>query len=376
MRIRDFAVEQWMNAWEDSCTINVAETYSKILTLEELFSITGTDLGAWLADFSAREIGYGEVAGDPELVRGICSLYRTAEPGHVITTHGATGANMSLLTTMCGPGTRVVTVIPTYQQLYSIPEMCGADVGLVRLRRENDYHLDPEDLRAACGDHVDVICVNNPDNPTGALMTREEMDAVVEIAAEHDAWLLADEAYRPLTQSGDWQESFFDLYGKCVAVSTMSKAWGLPGLRLGWLVTRDEGLRCDLLSHHDYDHICCGVFDEAVAAHALAHKDAILARNGAIVRQNLRILREWVDSEPHLSLVTPEAGTLCLVHFDFDMDGYEFCRGLLDTTGALASPGECFEEPRSIRVGFAYTDDPDELRRSLAAISEYVRGLA
>lgn len=313
--------------------------------------------------------------GRPDLLSGIAKLYRTVAPGHIIPTHGAAGANALVLSTLVNPGDHVVSVMPTYQQLYSIPEMCGAAVDVLHLEKENGYHVDVEALDALCTPETKVICINNPDNPTGALLDGETLRAIVEVARKNDAWLHCDEVYRHLNQADEYAESVVDLYDKGVVTSSMSKVWSLAGIRLGWCVTKDEQLRRDLLSHRDYNLISCGMFDEAVGAYALAHADAILDRSRRIVRENLATLLEWVESEPHLSVVPPEAGTTALVYYDYDIPSYDFCTDMVKFNGAFVTPGDCFEEPKSFRVGYGYSDDPDALRSGLLAISEYLRTL-
>jgi aspartate/methionine/tyrosine aminotransferase len=354
----------------------VAETCTYSVTLDQLFEICGGSREEFMNDFAGRRLTYGDIEGNPKFLEGVCSLYETVRPEHVIPTHGAAGANYLVLTTLVSPGDHVVSIMPTYQQLYSIPEMCGATVDILHLEKDDHYHVDAEKLAALVTDDTKVICINNPDNPTGALLSREELETIVGIAREHDAWLMCDEVYRLLVQDDDgFTTSPVDLYDKAVVTSSMSKVWSLAGIRLGWCITKSERLRHELLSHRDYDLISCGMFDEAVAAFALAHAEKILERSRRIVRQNLAALMEWVDSEPHLSVVRPEAGTTALVYYDYDVDSYEFCTRMIQTTGALVTPGDAFEEPRSMRIGYAYSDNVDDLKRGLAAISEFMRTL-
>lgn len=383
MKIKDFKVEQWMNAWETKCRYNVAETCTYSITLDQLFELCEGSAAAGAAardeffrTFAQRRLSYGDIEGNPRFLEGVCGLYKTVEPGHVIPTHGAAGANHLVLTTLCGPGDHVVSVMPTYQQLYSIPEMCGSKVDILHLEKSQHYHVDVEKLDALCGNDVKVICINNPDNPTGALLSEEELVAIVDVARRHDAWLVCDEVYRLLVQdSNAFTTSPIDLYEKAVVTSSMSKVWSMAGIRLGWCITKDANLRHELLSHRDYDLISCGLFDEEVGAYALAHKDALLARSRSIVRQNLEALEQWIDAEPHLSFVRPEAGTTALVYYDYDIDSYDFCVGMMNTTGALVTPGDAFEEAHSFRVGYAYSDNVDDLNEGLAAISAYLRTL-
>jgi len=376
MKIKDFAVEQWMNEWETKCRYNVAETCTYSVTLDQLFEICGDSREEFMDQFAARRLTYGDIEGNPAFLEGVCGLYETVKPEHVIPTHGAAGANYLVLSTLVEPGDHVVSIMPTYQQLYSIPEMCGAKMSILHLEKDDHYHVDAAKLDALCTDETKLICINNPDNPTGALLSREELEVIVDIARKHDAWLMCDEVYRLLVQDDDaFTTSPIDLYDKAVVTSSMSKVWSLAGIRLGWCITKSEELRHELLSHRDYDLISCGMFDEAVAAYALAHADKILERSRRIVRQNLDAVEEWVESEPHLSFVRPEAGTTCLVYYDYDIDSYDFCVRMMETEGALVTPGDAFEEPKSMRLGYAYSDNVDDLKEGLAAISRFLRTL-
>lgn len=376
MKIDDFKVEQWMNAWETKCRYNVAETCTYSVTLDQLFEICGGSRQEFMDSFAQRRLTYGDIEGNPAFLEGVCSLYETVRPEHIIPTHGAAGANHLVLTTLCESGDEVVSIMPTYQQLYSIPQMCGANVRILHLEKEDHYHVDAAKLDALCSPATKVICINNPDNPTGALLSREEIETIVDIARKNDAWLVCDEVYRLLVQDSDaFTTSPIDLYDKAVVVSSMSKVWSLAGVRLGWCITKSESLRHDLLSHRDYDLISCGLFDEEIAAYALAHADKLLERSRRIVRQNLAAVEKSVDSEPHLSFVKPEAGTTCLIYYDYDIDSYDFCVRMVQTEGALVTPGDAFEEPKSFRLGYAYSDNVEDLREGLAAISRFLRTL-
>lgn len=175
MQIKDFAVEQWMNEWETKCTHNVAETCVYSLTLDQLFELTNTDKKAWLDSLCSRRFTYGDIEGQPGFLEGVARLYKTVEPGHIVPTHGATGANSLVISTLVEPGDHVVSVKPTYQQLYSIPEMCGAKVDILQLDRKNGYHVDVDALDALVTDDTKLICINNPDNPTGACSTPKRL---------------------------------------------------------------------------------------------------------------------------------------------------------------------------------------------------------
>lgn len=373
MKIKPFAVEEWMNEYEDGARFNIAETCVDSVSLDELFQLTGQDKKAFLNEFSARRLTYGAIWGAPAFKEGICKLYKTISPEHVVTTHGAAGANHHVFYSLVEPGERVVSIMPTYQQLYSIPESYGADVQLLHLRQENDYLPDLDELRRLVTPGTKMICINNPNNPTGALMSTELLREIVEIAKSVGAWVMCDEVYRHLTQTDQWCESIVDLYDKGISVSSMSKVFSLAGLRLGWIATHDTEAIKTMLSHRDYNLVSCGMFDEAVAGLALAHSDKLLERNRGIVRENLAILDAWVASEPRLTYTKPQAGTTALVYYDYDLPSYEFCERMYHETGAFVTPGDCFEQPHSVRIGYA--SDTQVLKDGLNAFSAFLRTL-
>ena len=371
MKIKPFAVEEWMNAYEEGARFNIAETCVDSVSADELFALTGEDKDAFWRSFAARRLTYGDIEGAPALREGICGLYKTLKPHEVVTTHGAAGANHHVFYSLVEPGDRVISIMPSYQQLTSIPESFGADLHVMHLKKERGYLPDLDELRALCVPGTKLICVNNPNNPTGSLMSEELLQGIVEIAKSVDAWVLCDEVYRHLTQEDTWSVSIVDLYEKGISVSSMSKVFSLAGLRLGWIATHDENLRRALLSHRDYDLISCGMFDEALATVALRNADKVLERNRGIVRENLAILDKWVQSEPRISYVKPQCGTTALVYYDYDLDSVEFCTRMYHETGAFVTPGACFEEEKSMRVGYA--NDRETLTAGLAAVSAFLR---
>ena len=374
MKIRPFAVEEWMNAYETGARFNIAETCVDSVSPDELFALCGVDGAAFWEALGARRLTYGDIEGAPAFREGVCGLYRTLRPEHVLTTHGAAGANHHVFYSLVEPGDRVVSVAPSYQQLTSIPEGYGADLRVLRLRPENGWLPDLGELRRLAVPGTKLICVNNPNNPTGALMDEGMLREIVRIAEDCGAYLLCDEVYRHLTQADEYSPSAADLYEKGISVSGMSKVFSLAGLRLGWIAAKDEAARRAFLSHRDYNHISCGMIDEALGALALAHAGALLARNRGIVRENLGILSAWMETEPRLSWVRPRAGTTALIRWDRPVESYDFCRRMYERTGAFVTPGDCFGEPRSMRVGYACARA--ELEGGLAAVSAFLRTLA
>lgn len=373
MEIRPFQVEEWMNSEEEKAKYNIAETCVDSVSLDELFVITGEDKEKFFSSFSSRRLTYGHIKGSHELLSGIASLYEGMNESDVITTHGAAGANYHAFLSLVSPGDEVVSVMPTYQQLYSIPEALGAKVKILRLRKENGYLPDLNELESLVSEKTKVIAINNPNNPTGALMDEDMLGKIIEIARKNDSYILSDEVYRHLTQEDGYSKSIADMYEKGVSTGSMSKVFSLAGIRMGWIATKNEEAKKEMLSERDYNLISSGMFDDEVASLALRHKEKVLERSLKIVRTNLEILDKWIKSTEGFNYVKPKAGTTALVHYSFDIPSYEFCRKLLEKTGALVTPGDAFGEENAFRIGYAC--DKKSLEEGLKALSEFSQEL-
>lgn len=373
MKIKPFKVEEWMNEYEDDAVYNIAETCVDSISLDELLKLTGIERSRFMDELSAKKLTYGAIQGAEPFKAGICGRYKTIQPENVISTHGAAGANHLVFYSLIEPGDRVISVLPTYQQLYSIPEAFHADVRLLNLKKENNYLPDVEELRTLINSKTKMICLNNPNNPTGALIPLDSLKEIIEIARSVDAYILCDEVYRGLNQDGSYTESIADLYEKGISVSSMSKIFSLAGVRLGWIACKDKAVLDACLSHRDYNMISCGMLDEVIAAAALNHADKILARNIPLIQNNLTILDKWISENPHFSYVKPKAGTTSLIYYDFDIDSYEFCKQMYTKTGAFVTPGDCFEQAQCFRIGYAC--DEQVLKDGLAAITKFASQL-
>ena len=211
MNIKPFAVEEWMNAYETGARYNIAETCVDSISLDELFELSGTHKESFLNKLCARRLTYGYIEGSPDLKKGIAALYHTIRPNEIVPAHGASGANHHVFYSLINPGDKVISIMPSYQQLYSIPASLGAKVEILHLKKENSYLPDLEELEEMARGGVKMICLNNPNNPTGALMSPEILKKVVDIAKKSDSYLLVDEVYRHLTQySGHMSSLFFE----------------------------------------------------------------------------------------------------------------------------------------------------------------------
>ncbi|MCU6600136.1 aminotransferase [Peribacillus frigoritolerans] len=371
MNIKTFAVEHWMNLYEMEAVYNIAETCVESLTVNELISIDGTDPEKFLLDLGKNKLTYGHIEGSPDFRRLVSNQYQSLDADNVLVTNGAIGANFLLLYSLIQPGDHVVAVHPTYQQLYDVPASFGATVDLLPLREENNYLPDLNELKSLVNEKTKMIIINNPNNPSGAIIEKEMLEEIVEIARSYDAYILCDEVYRKLLQEDELVvPSIVDLYEKGISTSSMSKVLSLAGLRLGWIAGPKEVIT-ECFRHRDYTTISCGMLDDILAVHALKNYDKILDRNRKIIKENLSILDAWVEQEPLISYVKPRAGTTAMLKYDLPVSSEDFCIGLFKANGAFLTPGSCFDIEGHVRIGYACKTEV--LEQGLQKVSEYLR---
>jgi aspartate/methionine/tyrosine aminotransferase len=372
MQIKPFGVEIWMNQYETQCAYNLAETCVESLTVAQLLDLAGKR-GAILDELLPLKLTYGAIEGSERLRGNIASLYTRQKPENVTVTHGAIGANMLVYSTLVEPGDRVISVLPTYQQHYSIPESLGADVQIHKLRAENAFLPDLDEIARLITPNTKLIAITNPNNPTGSVMDRAMMQRLADMAARVGAYVLCDEVYRGVDQVGDeLAVSMADLYERGISTGSMSKAFSLAGLRLGWIVGPKDLIHAVSI-HRDYNTISVGMLDDHFASIALEHRDAILKRNRAIVRGNLAILDRWVAEEPAISYVKPKGGTVALLEYDFDLPSRDFCVRLLESEGVMFTPGSALDMEGTVRIGYA--NNRAVLEEGLPRVSRFLRTL-
>ena len=369
MHIKPFGIEMWMNEFEDHCKYNLAETCVKSMTIGELIEVSGknTKLSEELANM---KLTYGEITGSKQLRKNIASLYKNQTTENVMVTHGAIGANSLVYNALISKGDKVVSVLPTYQQHYSIPESLGAELSILKLKPEHKFLPDINELKQLIKPDTKLIALTNPNNPTGSLMDEALLLEIVDIARTCDAYIICDEVYRGTNQNDpEYGTSIVDIYDKGISTGSMSKTYSLAGLRLGWITAAPDILK-DVFIHRDYNTISVGVLDDYFALMALENREKIAIRNTAITRNNLQILDNWVKNERFFSYVKPNAGTTALLKYEFNIPSREFCIQILENTGVLFAPGSAMDMEGWVRIGYA--NDPKILTQGLTVLSAYL----
>lgn len=296
------------------------------------------------------------------------TLYEHMTPANILQTNGATGANFLAIFALIEKGDHVVSMLPTYQQLYDLPKSLGATVDFVELNHD-DWQLDLKALEEKVKPNTKMICLNNANNPTGTLFNQEQLQKVAAIARKVGAYVLVDEVYAPLTDKGKFC-SIVDCYEKGIATNSLSKTYSVPGIRIGWTAANEE-ITESFRKYRDYTMICGGVVSDELAIQVLENKEQILARNRKIVSENLEIVKNWVAQEDKVELVVPNYVSTSFIKLNIPQDDYQFCVDLLKDKGVLLVPGTAFGVPGYARLG--YCCKKETLEKGLQLLSEYLK---
>jgi len=370
MEISRFGVEEWMNTYEMDARYNTGETCVESFTLKELLQLVGESDGL-LEMIKSMKLDYGFIRGSQAFRKEAASLYQNMGPENILATHGGSGGNFLALYTLVNPGDKVVSIRPTYQQLYSIPESFQAEVKILDLQYEDGFLPDLNRLEELLDDDTRLICLNNPNNPTGALIRQPMLEEIVELARSREAYLLCDEVYRGLNHDPEEKvPSVVDLYERGISIGSMSKVYSLAGIRMGWIAAAEEIVE-ECQRRRDYTIISCGKIDDFLAALALQNRDRIRERNFPRVIEQLKILDDWVAEEPAIDYVKPAAGSVAFLRYDLDISSREFCRRMIEERGVLLVPGSCFEREGFFRLAFA--GNRAELEQGLKEITCFIR---
>jgi aspartate/methionine/tyrosine aminotransferase len=373
--------------------LNVAETCAASISIDDLVELC-EDKNIEPPLKTSVKLTYGPIRGSDALRQRLADLYsvRVATPmlaENVLIMPGAIAANFLTLYTLLGPGDHVVCVYPTYQQLYSVPESLGAEVSLWKLKKEKKYVPDLADLDALIKENTKMIIINNPNNPTGATIPKSVLTGLVDRARERNIIVLSDEVYRPLFHGispidEEYPPSLISMgYARTVVTSSMSKAYALAGIRIGWIASRDKSIIEMLASGRDYTTISVSQVDDRIASYALSASvlHALLRRNINLAKTNLAMLEAFVDKHDEIcSWVKPTAGTTAFIKFENDgkpVDDVELCLDLLEKTKVMVMPGSrCFGHDKDFRgfVRFGYVCETEILVEGLARLEKYLKG--
>jgi hypothetical protein len=328
-----------------------------------------------LSELKDELLGYPQTNGTIELREKISDLYPGSDIDNVIVTNGTAEANFISILNLVEPGNEVVVMIPNYMQIWGLTRALGADAKRLFLHADRNWGPDLDELERLVNEKTRLIVICNPNNPTGSVMTEDDMHRVCRIAGRVGAWLLVDEVYQGAEVEGGITPTFWGWYDRLLVTCGLSKAYGLPGLRIGWAVGPADKT-AELWSYKDYTSISPGALSDRLARWALEpqRRTRILERTRAMLKNQLPLLRKWVDEQGGLfEMTAPRAGAFAVLRYNLDINSTELITRLREEKSVLIVPGDQFELDYHVRIG--YGGEPEIVQKGLTLFSELMNEL-
>jgi len=358
-------MERWQSTHEHRVRYNLSESGVHPLTVGELMALADREL-----DLDAILLAYGQSNGSDELRGTIASLYEGATDASILVTVGGAEANFTSFWHLFERQQKAAVITPTYGQIPGLLQSFDSRLIPVPLEEEAGWQPDLDALESALAEGARFVLITNPNNPTGAALTAASMSAIAELTERHGAWILADEVYAGAESGSEPTPSFWGCHDQVLITNSLSKAYGLPGLRLGWIAGPAE-LISELWGRTDYTTICPAALSDALARIALAPstRTRIAERTRGIVRANLELLEDWMRAqEGRFSYRRPDAGAICFTRYDADINSSALAEKLRVEKSVLVVPGDHFGMDHYLRLGFG--NPRDELLEALALVRE------
>jgi len=346
-----FDLERFMSIWENQVEINVSESGVHPLSIRELVG----DDHVFMEKILNTNQGYPQTNGIVELREKIASLYPGATDSQVVVTIGAAQAEFTTLHSLMQPGDEIAVMIPNYMLLWGVAKNMGLNVKTFSLKEELNWGLDIQELNRVVTPKTKMIAICNPDNPTGHILPAEERAALVAAASRCGAWILTDEVYAGAERLTDeFTPSMWNDYDKVLAIGSMSKAYALPGLRIGWVVSPGK-IADDIWARQDYITICTTMLSNHLAAYALTPgiRERILERTRKHVRNGYQAFEDWCNQHPgFFTVVPPEAAAFVFPRYNFAINSSTFVEKLIELKKAYVVPGDHFGLDHHLRISY------------------------
>jgi aspartate/methionine/tyrosine aminotransferase len=370
MEFQNFELEYFQSQFERTVEINLADSSVKCANVSDL--LASEDPRPLLE----LPLYYPEVNGTGVLRERIAALYGNASAANVLVTVGAAQANWMVCNTLLEAGDEVIVVSPGYRQVWGLAKNAGCRVQETHLRQENNWRLDVDELESLAGPKTKLISIVNPNNPTGSILSPEEMARIVSICRQTGAWLHADEVYRGTELAGNETPSFWGMYERVICVNSLSKAYGLAGLRIGWAVSSAETIE-ELWRRHEYAVIAASGPSMKLAEIALqpAKRKMLLDRQRRLSREGHAVLENWVQAQDGRFSVSPAVATsIAFVGYNFDMPSAELAGHIRRKASVLVAPGAYLGTENHLRITVGY--EPEKVRKALDRIGAIAEELA
>ena len=359
MQITPFRIEEYMGRYEFRAKYLLSCSDAESQTIEELLVLEPGAHDAFLKHWC----GYTESPGAPWLREVLAAIYKQIHPDQLIVISAAEEAIFLFYHALLTPNDHAIVETPCYESALTLPASTGAAVSQWRRKPENGWAHDLAALESLIRPNTRAIYINSPHNPTGLVMPPGVFRGVLDLAARHSLYVFSDEVYRELEHDPTTRlPAACDLYDRALSLGSVSKSYGLPGLRLAWLASHDAPFLQKIVSLKHYTTICSSAPSEFLTALAFRHRQKLIDRNLQIVLRNLRQLSAFFQRHTDLfDWTLPKAGTIGFARFKPQRDVDTFCEQLVHEAGILLLPGSVFDEPRHIRYGYGRRNMPESL---------------
>jgi len=364
MKIEHFKMERMQSTWENIVDYNLSDSGIFPLSFRELIEQDE------LNDILETKLGYLQTNGTPELREKISQYYPGTTIENILVTTGSVESNFLLMWGQVEPEDQVVFMLPNYMQMWGLMRAFGARAKAFFLREELDWNPDLNDLKKIITDQTKIVVITNPNNPTGGQLSEEARQTIIELADKANAWIISDEVYQGAELDGNMTQSFWGAYKKVAVTCGLSKAYGLPGLRAGWIVAPEELIQ-RTWPYHDYTTISLSSLSDRLARIVLTpeNRKKILERSRRILRTNLTILDDWFKRQNgFFHYVPPKAGAIVFARYNFNMNSTELANKLREEKNVLLIPGDHFEMDHYMRFG--YGEEKEYLIKALDRVEE------
>jgi aspartate/methionine/tyrosine aminotransferase len=380
MRLPPFLLERWMTRHETNVQFDIAESGILPLATNDLLDFEPpAERAAAIERLLSIPLGYSEARGTIALRQSLANTYSRGDAEHILVTTGAIEANYLLYNVLLDAGDHVIAPFPAYQQLYEVPRSIGCDVSMWHVGPETGYRYDVQALEKLITPKTKLIMVNTPHNPTGAMLSPADAARVYALAESVGATVIGDEAYRWLDVPGGepFAGPMFDRGPLGISVGTLSKPFGLPGLRIGW-IAGSEALVATCWAMRDYITLSPGKLNDALACLGLKHRDKIIARNTRIISENLKAAAAWIAARPYLSWTPPRGGLLALIKYDakvIDVPSRARADPRAGEQSVFLAPGSAVGYEHHLRMGIGQRPDifAEGLRRAGVLLESIVQ---
>jgi aspartate/methionine/tyrosine aminotransferase len=359
MQITPFRIEEYMGRYEFSAQYLLSSSDAESVAVQDILSLEPGAHDAFLQHWC----GYTESPGAPWLREALAAIYTSINKDQLIVVSAAQEAIFLFYHALLTPQDHAIVETPCYESALTLPKSTGAAVSEWQRKPENGWAHDLAALESLIRPNTRALYINTPHNPTGLIMPTEILRAVLQLAAKHGFYVFSDEVYRELEHNpANRLPAACDLYDRAISLGSVSKTYGLPGLRLAWLASHDTAFLQKIISLKHYTTICASAPSEFLTALAFRHRQKFIDRNLRIVLRNLPLLTAFFARHPDLfDWTPPNAATIGFARFKPQQDVQSFCESLVRDASVLLLPGTVYDEPRHIRFGFGRKNMPESL---------------